>query len=150
MNKNDVQSWLFSKLAQLSAMYRTLENCNKKMGSTCLFSPCVPIILTIFSLLRAKCSKPKQPSKILILKPKTMNLSKSLRTFVCLGYIFSVTRPSITGSWKNCREMDSFIIVSYVRRSESGNSRHSYLKQNIFYYPDFFFPNRYFLCGHRE
>ena len=36
---------IFSNLAQMTAIYRTLKNCNEKMGSLCLFLPCVPVIL---------------------------------------------------------------------------------------------------------
>ena len=38
----------FLNLAQMSAIYRTFKNCKKKMGSLCLFSPCVPVILSVF------------------------------------------------------------------------------------------------------
>ena len=30
------------------------KNCNKKMGSLRLFSPCVPVILSVFSYLHGK------------------------------------------------------------------------------------------------
>ena len=97
----------------MSAIYRTLKNCNKKMGSPSSFSPCVTVILSVFSKLWAKCSKLKQPSKILNIA-KTMNLTKTLSPFVCLGYIFAVKRPQITWSWKNCGEIDRFIMISYL------------------------------------
>ena len=32
-------------------IYGTLKNCNKKIGSPCLFSLCEPVILGVFSLL---------------------------------------------------------------------------------------------------
>ena len=45
----------FSNLAQLTAMNRGLKNCYNKMGALCLFSPRVPLILSVFSKLRVKC-----------------------------------------------------------------------------------------------
>ena len=57
-----------SNLAQVSAIYSTFKNYNKKMGSPCLSSHCVLVtVMSVFAALRTKCSKLKQPSKILIL-----------------------------------------------------------------------------------
>ena len=39
----------FFKLCTVIDSHRKLKNCNKKMGSLCLFLPCVPVILTVFS-----------------------------------------------------------------------------------------------------
>jgi len=60
------------------------------MGLPYLFSPCVPVILGVFSYLREKCSKLKQPVKNSYSIAKIMNLTKTLCPFVCLGYIFPV------------------------------------------------------------
>ena len=35
-------------LDKIKVMYRTLKNSNTKMGSLCLFLPCLPIILSAF------------------------------------------------------------------------------------------------------
>ena len=34
----------------MTAIYSTFKNCSKKIGSPCLFSPCVPVILSFFPL----------------------------------------------------------------------------------------------------
>ena len=60
------------------------------MGLPYLFSPCVPVILGVFSHLREKCSKLKQPVKNSYSIAKIINLTKTLCLFVCLGYIFLV------------------------------------------------------------
>ena len=46
--ENDVLSRFFSNLPQMSDIYRSFKNCNKKMGSRYFFSPCVPLILSVF------------------------------------------------------------------------------------------------------
>ena len=51
--------------AKLIGMYRALQDCNKKMGTSCLFSPYVPVILSVFYLV-AKWSQFEQLSKIII------------------------------------------------------------------------------------
>lgn len=57
------------------------------MGLPYLFSPCVPAILGVFSYLREKCSKPKQPVKNSYSIAKIINLTKTLsRLFVCAIY----------------------------------------------------------------
>ena len=50
----------------LTAIHWRFKSSNKKIGSPCLFLPCVPVILSVFSQFREKCSKLEQPSKILI------------------------------------------------------------------------------------
>ena len=50
----------------------------QNMGWPCLFPPCVAVIWSFLSYLRAKCSKLEPPSKILmILRKPTMNLMKT-------------------------------------------------------------------------
>ena len=58
----------------------------------------------VFSLLRAKCSKLRQPSKSSYFMATTMNLTKTLSPFVCLGHNFSVKQPQVTRSWKNVEQ----------------------------------------------
>ena len=45
---------------------------------------------------------------------KTMNLTKTLSPFVCLGFIFQLTNLKLTDlEKKKCREMSSVNIISY-------------------------------------
>ena len=78
------------------------------MGSPSLFSPCVPVILSVFSCLRVKCSKldHEQPYKNSYFLPKTMNLFYNLEPACLSGYNFSVNK-------QNVRKMDILNIISY-------------------------------------
>ena len=128
-----LQLWKLYKTAyfnswQMSVIYRTFKNCNKRMGLPYFFlctcnSGC-------FSYLREKCSKLKQPVKNSYFIAKIINHTKILCPFVCLGYIFQVQWTKITRSWKKSREMDSFNIFSYLLVPQCRNSRHTHLKKN--------------------
>ena len=86
------------KLGTMLVIYGTLKNCNKKIRSPCLFSPCEPVILVVFSLLALEILETLTTIKNSYFIAKNMNLTKTLRPFVFLGYIFPVKCPKITRS----------------------------------------------------
>ena len=86
------------KLGIMLVIYGTLKNCNKKIRSPCLFSPCEPVILVVFSLLALEILETLTTIKNSYFIAKNMNLTKTLRPFVFLGYIFPVKCPKITRS----------------------------------------------------
>ena len=87
------------------------------MGSPCLFSPCMPVILSAFSQLRAKCSKLKQSTKFVILWKKNKTLSR----LVCLGFIFfNITLGTCLHVFFNvCLHSRSFLLLADWRKSDS-------------------------------
>ena len=114
LNKR-LQHWKLYKTAyfnswQMSVIYRTFKNCNKRMGLPYLFlctcnSGC-------FSYLREKCSKLKQPVKNSYFIAKIINHTKTLCPFVCLGYIFQVQWTKITRSWK---KVEKWTVLTFSR-----------------------------------
>ena len=79
----------------MTAIYCTFKNCSKKIGSPCFFSPCVPVI-EFFFLVSRQMFKTETIVKNSYFIAKTMNLTKTLSPFVCLGFIFQLTNLKLT------------------------------------------------------
>ena len=112
----------------MTAKYRTLKNCCKKMGVIrSLFSNSVPAC-------NAKCFLPScaQNAPNLNNRQKFLLCSKNyLALFVCQGYDFSVKSLQIIRAckMKNKTKMDSFDIISFYCNSKKSSASNDQFAQ---------------------
>ena len=132
--------------------------CNKKMGLPCLFSPRVPVILSVFTQLPAKCSKleqltvfckkKKKNSFFLVLKwskrrvhpllKKILDPPLKSKAFLFRAIIVSKVISKSLKVLQNILKQVQFLIDHYLMLHcgfECGDSRYSYVNKSNFLYP---------------
>ena len=114
----------------MSAIYSTFKNCKKTIGSPCLFLPCVPVTLSVFSQLHVKCSKLKHCQKFLFYSEKyKIYLTKTLSLFLIFWALYfkldNLKLPNVVKKERNGQFSQYLLLLC---GSKCGNSSHSYPK----------------------
>ena len=94
-------------------MHRTLKKCNKKIGSPCLFLPCMPVILSAFCWVARETFETLSTGKIVITVQQLWILLKPRAYSSFWAIIFQNGDFKLPDVANNVRKLDRYLIFSY-------------------------------------